>query len=147
MWDKRIYFKVGLRPLGTWPSLLLLLLLLTGCSSANFGPWQGKDVRPRPVVVSQADLAMFNDAISLVESLRYEAAAGKFRQVFDNFVFAGDRSRAAESLFWLGFCREKQQQVAEAKAIYLRVAEEYSETRAAQQSDRRLSRLSGKLDL
>ena len=128
--------------LGRLLIVLAVALTLTGCASPRFSSWQN-DVRAGRGVVSQADLATFNDAVSLVESLRYEEAAGKFRQVFDNFVSAGDRQRAAEALFWLGFCREKQRRPAEARAIYVRLSEEYAGTRAAQQAGERLSRLSG----
>ncbi len=121
------------------PVVLVAASALAGC--AQYSPWS--NARPRPVVVSQADLATFNDAISLTESLHYEAAAGKFQQVFDSFTIAGDRKRAAEAMFWLGFCREKQHRSVEARAIYLRLADEYAGTRAAHQADQRLSRLSG----
>ena len=131
-----LYLKVGLR--FACPSLLLLALVMGGCS-AGYSPWQYNSKPAK--VATQADLATFNEAVSLVESQRYEAAAGKFHQVFDNFALAGDRQRAAESLFWIGFCREKQRRLDEARSIYLRLAEEYAGTRAAEEANKRRLRI------
>ena len=128
MWARKVNYLV-----------LLAATVLAGCQER--APWFDIQAANR-VRVSKADVEAFNEAVALTESLRYEAAAGKFRQVFDSFSIAGDRQRAAESLFWLGFCREKQQRVAEAKAIYTRLTEEYSGTRAADEAAERLSRIS-----
>ena len=128
--------KVGLR--FAWPSLLLLVVLMGGCSVAN-SPWQYNSRSLK--VATQADLATFNEAVALVESQRYEEAVAKFRQVFDNFASSNDRQRAAESLFWIGFCREKQRRLDEARVIYLRLAKEYVGTRAAKEAYKRRLRL------
>ncbi|MDY7010862.1 MAG: hypothetical protein SVV80_08950 [Planctomycetota bacterium] len=133
-------FLSAVNELGRLLMVLVVALALTGC--AEYSPWP-KDTRSRPSIVNEADLATFNEAILLTESLRYEEASEKFRQAFDRFSIAGDRQRSAEALFWLGFCLEKQHRSAEAREIYVRLAEEYAETRAADQAVRRLSRLSG----
>ena len=122
----------------------LLLILVTsvvmgGCSRMN-SPWQHNNESAK--VATQADLATFNEAVLLVESQRYEEAAAKFRQVFDRFAASADhRQRAAETLFWIGFCREKQRRLDEAREIYLRLAEEYSGTRAASEANKRRLRI------
>jgi len=109
-----------------------------GCNAAN-SPLQYNNRSAK--VATQADLATFNEAVALVESQRYEEAVGKFRQVSDRFEQTGDSQRAAESLFWIGFCREKQRRLDEARAIYLRLAREYAGTRAAEQARKRRLRI------
>ena len=142
MWDKRRIHKqiVGWDGAKRSPTLLLLLAVVMGGCSQMGSPWQYNSEPAK--AATQADLATFNEAVSMVESQRYEEAAGKFRQVFDRFAASADhRQRAAESLFWIGFCREKQRRLDEARAIYLRLAEEYAGTRAAEEANKRRLRI------
>ena len=121
-----------------WPSLLLIVVVMGGCNQMR-SPLQYNSEFAK--AANQANLATFNEAVALAEALRYEAAAGKFQRVFDNFALAGDRQRAAESLFWIGFCREKQRRLGEAREIYLRLTEEYAGTRAAEEANKRRLRI------
>jgi TolA-binding protein len=126
----------------TFLPLLAGVFISTGCMSIQRNPWSDKEAIITKASADQANISAFNEAISLTESLHYEEAAIKFRQVFDGFSVAGDQKRASESLFWLGFCREKQRRLEEARAIYMRVAGEYRGTRSAYQACQRLARLS-----
>lgn len=122
-------------------AVLLLIAVMGGCSEMG-SPWNEKGVGHIPVVAAQADLATFNEAVSMVESQRYEAAAAKFRQVFEKFAASDDhRQRAAESLFWIGFCREKQRRLDEARTIYMQLADEYAGTRASEEACKRRLRI------
>ncbi len=139
MWDKR---RIHKQTVG-WvvsPTLYILIAVVMGGCSSTFSPRQYNSESLK--VANQVDLATFNEAVAMVESQRYEEAAGKFRRVFDRFAASSDyRQRAAESLFWIGFCREKQRRLDEAKVIYVRLANEYVGTRAAGEGAKRLSRL------
>jgi len=87
--------------------------------------------------------AAFQKAVALVAELHYEEAAEELLPLAAAFEEAGDRSRAAEALFWVAFCREKQGRTDEATAGYDRVVRRYLQTVAARQAAARLSRLRG----
>lgn len=142
MSDKRHILRKCGRLLRNWFVCLLVILFaaaaLGGCASyAPMNQARLTDVR----IHRDADLKAFNEAVALTESLRYEEAAARFGQVFERLSNIGNRPKAAESLFWLGFCREKQGRLTEAGEIYRRVTQEYTSTTAAREAGERLSRL------
>ena len=117
--------------------LIVALVGLVGCATPMY--------RPAPRVpalgmVEQAD-ADFDSALALVAELRYDRAAEQFSALAPAFDAAGKRSRAAESLFWMAYCYEKEGRADLAVEGYGRVSREYPNTPAAQQAADRAARL------
>ncbi len=142
MSDKRKIRRECGRLLRNWFVCLLVILFAAGAlgGCAAYGPMnQATSADAR--IHRDEDLKAFNEAVALTESLRYEEAAARFGQVFERLSNIGNRPKAAESLFWLGFCREKQGRLTEAGEIYRRVTQEYTSTTAAREAGERLSRL------
>jgi TolA-binding protein len=83
----------------------------------------------------------FDEAVGLVSELKYPEAEIKFRQSLVWFQAAGDKDRSAECMFWIGFCREKQGQAAEARVQYDKVIRDYPGTPAASMAAQRMGRL------
>jgi TolA-binding protein len=84
----------------------------------------------------------FDQAVALVAQLRYDEAADKLSPLPEAFDAAGDPARAAEALFWLGYCHEKQGRTDRAASLYQNVIRSFPATPAARQAADRLSRLS-----
>lgn len=87
---------------------------------------------------------VFDQALALVADLRYEQAGAKFRSVVDSLDEAGDHRRAAEAVFWFGYCREKQGYLDSAKKLYKRLIEKFPNSAAAGGATDRLAALGGK---
>jgi len=87
------------------------------------------------------DVKAFDAAVGLVSQLEYGSAAAEFSRLFPRLHAAGDQSRAAEAMFWLGYCHEKQQHRDIAAQWYRRVVRVYVWAPAASQALTRLSRL------
>jgi TolA-binding protein len=81
------------------------------------------------------------DAVARVMEGRYEAAARELAALIAPLEASGDRRRAAEATFWLGFCREKQSRVDEAAELYGRVRSAYPLQPAARQAEQRRAKL------
>lgn len=124
-------------------TLLVVLLFaaaaLVGCGSADrvAAPFAAADIT--------ADNAeqQFAAAVDLVANLRYREATVRFVRliaVFEDPAVA-DRSRAAESTFWLGYCHEKLGDNEKAIAQYRRVLAFYGDLPAARQASQRLHAL------
>ena len=111
---------------------------LGGCAMER--PLAGM-ARRLPPRATQGDVAAFDEAIALTVNFEYEAAAAKFQQVLPRFEFAGDARRAAESMFWLGFCRERQGRTAQARGLYKRVVTKYPRQQVAEKARQRLEGL------
>lgn len=92
--------------------------------------------RPRP-----QDVAALNEAVELVAQLKYADAADKLSGLIPLLRTAGDRQHAAEAMFWLGYCYEKQGGAAVAATWYERVKGMYPNTPAARQAEQRLRQL------
>lgn len=87
---------------------------------------------------SGQSIAAFDEAVNLAFQLRYAEAAEKFSRVLAGFESAGDRARAAESMFWLGYCYEKMGRVQEAEDTYRRLNAKYPESQGARLGNERL---------
>jgi TolA-binding protein len=122
------------------PYLPTLLLVLVACALAGCGA-RGLEVAPTANRAAGDAERQFADAVDLVANLHYAEAAERFVELAALFEDLGHRPRAAESLFWLGYCREKQGLAAEAEAAYHRVVLTYAETPAARQASERLQAL------
>lgn len=96
---------------------------------------------------------VFDEAVALVADLQYKQAADKFHSVVNPLDEAGDRRRAAEAVFWFGYCREKladreigvmnQRYLDSAAKLYKRLIEYYPKTVAAARATERLAALKG----
>jgi TolA-binding protein len=80
-------------------------------------------------------------AVALAVEGRYDEAAAQFSALMQRYDAAGDRARLAESLFWLGYCREKLGRPDEARDLYERVVRDHPAGPAARQAAERLGRL------
>ena len=99
---------------------------LTGCNAK--GEYSRDELPPR---ATQRDVATLEEAVALAMNFEYAIATGKLLQVAPRFEAAGDKRRAADSLFWLGFCHQKQGKSAEARQVYTTVVQKYPREQAA----------------
>ncbi|HDZ20065.1 hypothetical protein LCGC14_0095940 [marine sediment metagenome] len=144
------------RPLVT--TLLLAALLLAGCAvgepmaryetAVPAEPDSAAGSSPAPTAAPTSEevgplAARLAAAIDLVGQLEYARAALELQSLAPRFQAVGDATRTAEAWFWLGFCREKQRRAADARTIYMHVANVYPKEPAGQQARRRLKDLPG----
>jgi len=103
---------------------------LCGCAAMRDSPPQR-----RPSAYSSTvgpDAPTINRAVTIASDGRYEDAARAFEELLQRLQTAGgDHAAAAEAMFWLAFCREKQGRLGEAAALYDRVAAEFPDALAA----------------
>jgi len=84
---------------------------------------------------------LFEEAMALVGELKYDKAAGRFAPLEDPFAASGRLERAAQCLFWEGYCNEKLGRLSRAAEMYRQVLDRYADTRAAATTRRRLAQL------
>lgn len=89
-------------------------------------------------------LENYGQAMKKAADLRHAEAAVDFQRLAEGFALVGNRQRAAEALLWQGFCTEKAGRPDKAAAVYRKVAQEYPDTRPAQQARLRLGTLTSK---
>ena len=139
--DRRKKFCAALRAL-----ILVAGVLAAGCMAKNAG-YRPSMTRPRanvekvgrrPPVVA---IPQFDDAVALVGKLKYVEAEAKFRQLAAWYEAGGDKARAAECTFWVGFCLEKQRRVSDARAQYDKTTSKFPGTSAARMAARRRRQL------
>ena len=125
--------------------LLSLTAMLAGCA-AQAPPADYRQYQPAaagtvgPVPPSRDRLAL-EAAVALAADLKYDQAADRLAELIPRLHAAGDRTHAAEAMFWLGYCLEKQQRYDLAQHWYRRVGSTYPDTPAARQAARRLGRM------
>ncbi|MCD4825863.1 MAG: tetratricopeptide repeat protein, partial [Phycisphaerae bacterium] len=126
-----------------------------GCANSGYALWtthaspensdksrlHTKSVASGARLASPEDVAAFDAAVELATQLRYPEAERKFRPLLERFVAADNVHYASETLFWLGYCSEKQGRLDAAEQFYNRVIAEYPQTPAADQAQRRLEEL------
>jgi len=128
---------------------------LSGCAARQ----PSRSVLPFQPDAARRDLdAGFDEAVALAAEGRYDAAAERFTRLARMYEYqppgqaapdtAGGtdardlrRGRAAEAVFWLGYCREKQGLLDDAAALYRRVIDAYGDAPAARQARLRLGHL------
>jgi len=120
-------------------ALLTAAAALGGCAAMDSPT--ARMARRLPTRATQGDVACFDEAIALAVNADYAGAAGKLQQVLPRFEAAGDDRRAAESMFWLAFCREKQGRTDVARGLYGRVTKQYPRQAAAGKARQRLEAL------
>lgn len=136
-----------------WLSLCLwLALLMIGCQCVNkdaldhqrIGVWttaSAPESNNRSVVAAAADATKFEQAKELMRLAQYKPAIDAFSDVLPRLMKTNDFDRAAETLFWLGFCHEKSGDAPAAQLFYRRTLAEYPAAPAANQAAQRLARL------
>lgn len=88
------------------------------------------------------DMTSFDEGVAMAKNLQFDRAAGRFATLVNMFEASGEDNRAAEALFWLAYCREKQNRTREAALLYQRVLRKYADSPASREADRRLGALS-----
>jgi tetratricopeptide (TPR) repeat protein len=128
--------------------VLVVTACLAGCAAMHGAARQGPPGAyraPLPAVDGQGPLGagagLFDEAVAEIARLEYAAAADKLTRALPAYERMGDRARAAETLFWLGYCHEKEQLTEEARRCYGRLVAEYPGSRAAEQARLRLGRM------
>jgi len=94
-----------------------------------------------PAPVAPLESKVIDDGVVLVGRRRYAEAEMKFSRAQVWFHAEGDKGRAAECLFWIGFCREKRGKAGEARKKYEQLIRDYRATPAARQAAERMRRL------
>ena len=116
---------------------VLVLAFFGGCSS----PFDSREEQPStsrvPRSVAGAE-SLYREAIKLIDGLEHAPAAIKLQQASDQFDVAGDDAHTAESMFWLGFCREKLGQDDPARQAYVNVIQRFPESKSAKSAQQRL---------
>jgi len=97
-----------------------------------------RETARRDRLIARQDLTLFHEAVALVYQFRYHEAQRKFTAVLSQLRRVGDDQRAAETLFWLGYCAEKQLAASQARRYYEQVVAEYPNARAASLAQERL---------
>jgi len=116
--------------------LLPAALALAGCSAA-YRP----ERLPLTATPAHTDKAI-DEAMSLAMQLKYQEASDRFEAVFPRLHAAGDTAGAAEAMFWVGYCYEKQGRKTQAAEWYKRVVRAYLWEPAASEAAKRYARLS-----
>jgi len=125
----------------SWLVLAAAAALLAGCAARP--PLRSVDwaAGEAPAAASARDVDDLNRAVAAMLDEEYARAAVMLLELGPRFEALGDDRRAAECLFWLGFCREKQGRTSEAAEFYRRVLSEHPDQPAARQAADRLSLL------
>ena len=97
-------------------------------------------VAGNPMSVSVA-AKILDQATAEVLSLRYTQAEMLLIPLPGVFVAGGDRVRAAESVFWLGYCCEQLGRTGQAESRYLDVLRDFPKSPAARMARVRLQLL------
>jgi hypothetical protein len=84
---------------------------------------------------------ILDQATAEVLALRYTQAEMLLIPLPGVFVAGGDRVRAAESIFWLGYCCEQLGRTGQAEIRYLEVLRDFPQTPAARMARVRLQLL------
>jgi hypothetical protein len=115
-----------------------LAILAAGCSNAQMGVKHDVDATMSPSVQTSAE---FDEAVTLITEAKYQDAEAKLNRLLPLYRRVGDGGRTAETLFWLGFCAEKQGRTAEAAQQYREVVKDLPQTPACPHAARRLEAL------
>jgi TolA-binding protein len=132
-------------------NLLTLIagLLLTGCAAKSpardpaFAVDGTPDTRPHvaPAVIEAEAEKEFKEARRLLAEMKYAEAERRLVPLARRYDSIGRPARAAEAMFWSAYCNERQGLTPDARALYLRVINDYPQTPAARQAAGRLTRL------
>ncbi len=127
-----------------------LLVLLLAVAAVTVGACSAADRAPTAPVVSAPESRparavatdpAFDHVLDMIIAGQYQQAAAALEQLSGAYEVAKEPRRASESLFWLGFCKEKTGNPGEAARCYRRVMEKYSQTEAARLAQDRIDGL------
>ena len=123
--------------------ILLLIALLAaatcGCSAiSDHLAFSSFGAKTKSI---SANVVAFNAAVEMVSELQYAKAMVEFEQVLPGLQDASDHRRAAEAMFWLGFCSEKLGRPTKAISHYDSMIRRYSDSPASSRARARLSQL------
>ncbi len=85
--------------------------------------------------------AEFDEAVTLITDAKYAEAEVKLNRLLPLYKRSGDGRRTAETLYWLGFCSEKQGRIGTAIQLYQEVIKDYPDTPACPHATRHLEAL------
>ena len=85
--------------------------------------------------------AKFNVALGLISSGKYAEAERDLRVIHESATPASSADILAETVFWLGYCLEKQGNNEQAVIAYAEVLKKYPNTPSAQQAKLRLTQI------
>ena len=123
--------------LRTFLLTLAAAAFICGCGIPHSGGVRSDNIGAVPRVVVGV-MIVYREALTLIDKLEYAAAAAKLEQVPGQFEAAGDIPHTAESMFWLGFCREKLAQADLARQTYVTVIQRFAGTTPAEYARLRL---------
>ena len=120
---------------------LLAALAATAIGGCRALPHEHRGARSSPATTraSRPSVAELSRAIALTSELQYRQALAEFARLETGFMAEGRPARAAECLFWRGYCREKLSETSEAARIYRRLIRRHAKTPASAQAARRLT--------
>ena len=116
------------------------LVSCANMSNPMFAPPSTQPQSPNTHLASSTDPTL-ETAIAMVMDGKYADASKILEPLIVACETSGDLRQAAESTFWLGYCKEKSGKSAEAAAFYRRVIERYPQTAAARTAQDRLDAL------
>ena len=123
--------------------------VLAGCGAAMMpAHTESRDESQQPTpaaatraAASEAQRLSFEQAMGLVEELRFDEALAKLTELEPLVSGTGDGELPAACVFWRGFCQEKLAHPNQAALFYRRVLEMYPHTRVTEPARRRLAAL------
>lgn len=120
--------------------MVLVLAAVAGCAAGQ--PLRQGGATPGPPTgYNMQALSDFDEAVALTSQLRYSEAEVKLASLLAAFESGGDHRRASETLFWLGYCDEKQGRPDQARDIYQRLAKDFPGSPVCRQASLRLANL------
>ncbi len=126
-----------LSKLRTFLLILVAVASIAGCGMPSDYLFTKNQAPPVPRSVAGV-MIHYREAMAMVDRLEYAKAAVKLKQVVDLFETAQDIPHTSESMFWLGFCREKLHYDDLAKQTYIMVIQRFGESKSAQYARQRL---------
>lgn len=88
--------------------------------------------------IRKEEVSSIQGAADLIMELKYDEAKEILIPLVEKHEKRAAGNHVAEAFFWLGYCHEKQDWVAQAIHRYNQVILKYSESKAAQQAKERL---------
>ncbi|MBN1943809.1 MAG: tetratricopeptide repeat protein [Phycisphaerae bacterium] len=105
-------------------------------------PAENSTTRLLPRRVAPEDVEAFQNAVERISRLEYGPAEAELRFLLVRFESVDDPKYVSQSLFWLGYCCEKQHATDLARDYYQRLIEHYPETRPGLLAKQRRKHLS-----
>ena len=86
-------------------------------------------------------MKLYNEALAHAGQLEYAQAIRQFLLLLEQFRRDGHDHYAARTLFWLGFCYEKQNNSTQAQAAYRRILRDYPHSDVAGRARDKLAQM------